>query len=235
MPLSLKVTPYETNFKVMVDQTLGVEARNDRVAAAARQLIAAADERNRSAFGVVPPRTITVNGHEDEDLAHVVPPDSGIIIDEYRLVEDVLAWIMMTLKARSPVISSEYRDSHKLLADDAVVEDPDNPPVASRYTFFNSVPYARRLEVGKTKSGRDFLISVPNRIYERTADDAKARFGNVAKISKGFVTASDAYRLKHDQPSRSFSHHGMRVSLRQRLDRVAGAAVAVPAIFVTIG
>jgi len=33
-----------------------------------------------------------------------------------------------------------------------------------------------------TKSGRDFVIQVENRIYERTARDAQAKFGNVAKI-----------------------------------------------------
>jgi hypothetical protein len=236
MPLSLKITPYETSFKVMVDQTLGVEARNDRVAAAARQIIARADDKNRTAFGVVPPKKITVNGHEDDgSLQHVVPPDSGSIIDEYRLVEDVLAWIMMTLKARSPVISGEYRDGHRLFADDVEVSDPAHPPLASQYSFFNLTPYARRLEIGKTKSGRDFLIQVPNRIYERTADDAKARFGNVAKITKGFASTPESYRLKVDQPTRSFKGGVRRVSLRQRADRVAGSAVTVPAIYVTIG
>ena len=47
-------------------------------------------------------------------------------------------------------------------------------PPADEYVFINPVPYARRIEVGKTKSGRPFLIQVPNKIYERTAKDARA-------------------------------------------------------------
>ena len=59
-----------------------------------------------------------------------------------------------------------------------MVTDPVAPPLASEYVFLNTVPYARKIEIGKTESGRDFVIQVPNRIYERTANDAQARFGN---------------------------------------------------------
>ena len=186
MPLSIKVTPVSQSFKVLVDETLSPKASSDKVADFARRQIRAADEINKRAFGAVPPKKVTVNGREDEFLRNV-PPDQGIIIAEYRLVEDVLAWIMMTLRQRSPVVSGEYQKGHRLFADDVEV-DADNPPMASQYTFFNLVPYARRLEVGKTKTGRDFLISVPNRIYERTGEDAKAKFGNVAKITTGFAS-----------------------------------------------
>jgi hypothetical protein len=235
MPLSVKLTPYSQSFQVLVEQTLSPQARGMRIAAAARQIIAVADEKNRSGFGAVPPKKITVNGRESDLLGPVpVPPDSGVIVAEYRLVDDVLAWIMQTLRDRSPVISGAYRDGHKMFADD-VEADPDSPPLASRYTFFNLVPYARRLEVGKTESGRDFLISVPNRIYERTADDARAKFGNVAKITKGFGSVPSAYLLKQNQLSRSFAGGIKRVSSRQRPDRVAGSVVTAPAIYVTIG
>lgn len=234
MALSVKVTPFSETYRALIDETLSVKARNDRIASAARKIIAAADEKNRRAFGAVPPKTVKVNGREDAELQHVVPPDSGHIVADWRLVEDVLAWIMMELRRRSPVISGEYRDGHRLFADDVEV-DPARPPLAARYAFFNLVPYARRLEVGKTKSNRDFLISVPNKIYAQTAKEAKDKFGNVARITTGFASTPNSYRLKHNQASRSFSR-GFRVtSARQRLDRLAGSAVQAPAIYVTIG
>lgn len=234
MPVKTKITGYSQSFKVLVDQALSPKARNDLIAAAARRQISAADQINRAALGAVPPKTITVNGRNNPDLTNIIPPDSGIIIAEYRLIDDVLKWIMQTLRARSPVISGDYQRGHKLFADD-VECDPENPPLAARYAFFNLVPYARKIEVGKTESGRDFVIQVQNRIYQRTGDDAKARFGNAAKISNGFASTPDSYRLKNDQASRSFTRGFRVVSARQRPDRVAGSVVAVPAIYVTIG
>jgi hypothetical protein len=232
MPVKTKITGYSQSFKVLVDQTLSPKARNDLVAGFARRQINAADEINRRALGAVPPKTVTVNGRANDSLTNIIPPDSGTIIAEYRMVDDVLKWIMQTLRDRSPYLSGDYKRGHRLLADGREC-DPDNPPLASSYTFVNVVPYTRRLEVGKTESGRDFLISVPNKIYARTYADAKARFGNAAKITTGFETSS--YLLKNDQASRSFTRGFRVVSARQRPDRVAGSAVSVPAIYVTIG
>ena len=108
-------------------------------------------------------------------------------------------------------------------------------PNATEFVFINLVPYARKLEVGKTESGRDFLISVPNRIYERTYKDAKARFGNIAKITFGYETQVGAYTLKSDQRSRRWSKtkKSWRYDKNQRADRVAGSAVTAPAIRVS--
>ncbi len=232
MPITTKITPYSNSFKVLVDETLSPQARSAKIAAFARRQIAAADEINRRALGAVPPKKVTVNGRENESLTNI-PPDQGIIIAEYRLVEDVLAWIMLTLRARSPVISGDYRRGHRLFADD-VECNPDAPPIARRYAFFNLVPYARKIEVGKTESGRDFVIQVENKIYARTYADAKARFGNVAKITTGFASTPNSYRLKQDQASRSFTRGFRQTSARQR-SGVAGSVISVPAIYVTIG
>ncbi len=233
MALDIKIKPVSQSFQVLIDQTLSPKAQSARIADFAKRQIRAADEINRRAFGAVPPRKVTVNGREDEELSNI-PLPSGIIIAEYRLVDDVLAWIMQALRDRSPYTSGDYRGGHRMFADD-VEADPDKPPMASRYAFFNLVPYARKIEIGKTKSGRDFVIQVPNRIYARTGDDAKAKFGNVAKISNGFASPADAYRLKNDQASRSFTKGIRRISARQRPDRVAGSVVSVPAIYVTFG
>lgn len=233
MALSIKITPLSQSFQVLVDQTLSPKAQTDRIAGFARRQIGAADEINRRALGAVPPKKVTVNGREDETLSNI-PLPSGTIIAEYRVVDDVLAWIANTLAERSPVISGDYRKGHIMLADD-VQADPYKPPLATTFTFMNLVPYSRKIEIGKTESGRDFVVQVENRIYIRTAEDAKARFGNVAKIRTGFVTPTGAYRLKQDQASRSFTRGFKRTSARQRPDRVAGSAVTVPAIFVTIG
>lgn len=180
MPVRARVTPFEKSFQLLIDKNLSPEARSKRVAAFARKEIAAADAQNAKALGAAPPKTVTVDGRQGVPLESV-NPDRGLIVAEWSLVGDVLQWIYATLRARSPRVSGRYLNSHTLYADGREC-DADKPPLASEYTFLNWQPYARKIEVGKTKSGRDFVIKVENRIYERTARDAMARFGNVAKI-----------------------------------------------------
>ncbi len=231
MPVKTKITSFANTYNILVDNTFSAKARSEKVRAYASKRISEADEVNRRALGAVPPKTVTVNGWQDDTLSNI-DPDRGVIIAEYRLIGDVLEFIIETLKSRSPFQSGDYRDGHIMLADD-VEADPYEPPMATRFTFLNNVPYARKIEIGKTKEGRDFVIQVENRIYQRTYQDAKAKFGNLAKITTGFETSS--YTLKQNQLSRSFKGRVRRISARQRPDRAAGAAVSVPAIYVTIG
>lgn len=102
---------------------------------------------------------------------------------------DVLAWIARELRARSPFVSGGYRDGHTLYADGeplmpaADVSEDSRLPEAREFSFTNTVPYARKIEFGKTQSGRDFVVQVPNRIYERLAEAARERFRGAAEIS----------------------------------------------------
>lgn len=186
MPLKVKLAPFERHIDIMVNARLAPKERQNRIAAFARREIADIDEVNRRALGVVPPKTVTVNGIQGAPLESA-NPDRGTIIAEWRLVGEVLQWIRDRLRERSPVGKYRdphpglYRDSHVMLADGSV-SDVEDHALASEFVFVNPQPYHRKLEIGKTKSGREFLVSVPNRIYERTARDAKARFGNLGKI-----------------------------------------------------
>jgi hypothetical protein len=193
MPLDIKIKPVSQSFRVLVDELLSPKAQSAKIADFARRQIRAADEINRRALGVVPPKKVTVNGREDELLTNI-PLPKGVIIAEYRVIDDVLVWIMKTLRDRSPVVSGDYRKGHKMFAD-VIEANPAKPPLASRYSFFNVVPYTRKIEFGKTKSGRDFVIKVENLIYKRTGDDARAKFGNVAKISNGFAASVGGERV----------------------------------------
>jgi hypothetical protein len=232
MAVKTRITSFANTAKILVDSTLSPKARIEKVRIYTQREITKADEINRRALGAVPPKTITVNGRADDESLSGITADRGIIIAEWRLVGDVLEWIMTTLRERSPVVSGDYRDGHIMLADGAEA-DPFHPPMATSFTFLNTVPYARKIEIGKTESGHPFVVQVENKIYFRTYQDAKARFGNIAKITTGFESSS--YVLRQNQLSRSFTGGVKRISARQRPDRTAGAAVSVPAIYVTIG
>lgn len=233
MAVRVKVEGVAKDLSVIVGEWLSPAAQRETIANFAAEEIAKGDEINRMVLGRVPPRTITVDGVPGARL-EAVKPQGGLIVVEWELVTGVLQWIADKLIERSPVVSGDYRKGHTLFADGIEVPLGAEIPQADVYTFINLVPYVRKIEVGKTKSWRDFVLQVPNRIYERTAKDAKARFGNQAKISFGYETQLGAYRLKHDQAHRTWTGKGWSRRQKQSPDRVAGSAVTSPAIRVSL-
>ncbi|MBN9007238.1 MAG: hypothetical protein J0H40_17710 [Rhizobiales bacterium] len=227
MAVRTRITPIAKTIDLIVEKTLSPDAQKQAVAGFARGVIAEADSTNNRVLGRVPPRTITVDGRKGAPLTDV-KPDGGSIVVEYELITDVLVWIGDALRSRSPVQSGAYRDGWTLLADGEEVGLADDVPPADEYTFVNNVPYARKIEVGLTESGRAFVIQVPNRIAERTATDAAAKFGNIAKIRSAFISLDDGYALKNDAISRA------RPGRRRRIRSRAGSAITYPAVVVSL-
>lgn len=213
MAVRVKVDPIERVTTASILSTLSLPEQKKAAADFVRGNIAEADNINKLVLGRVPPRTITVDGRQGAALESV-NPNGGNVVVEYELVSDVLVWIGNALRERSPVVSGAYRAGHTLLADGIEVAADRDVPVADEYIFLNTVPYARKIEVGKTRAGRAFVIQVPNRIYERTAKDARSRFGNVASIKFGYRQTTSAYQLR--RPRRS------------------GGSVSSPSIIVTL-
>lgn len=222
MALSIRIDPVEKFTEASLRADLSLPEQRQAAAQFARDGLEDAKKTNRSILGRVPPYTTTVDGRKDAQLESV-NPDGGSIIFEFDVgVVDALQWIARALVERSPVVSGQYKRGHKLLADGSETSWPaggGNIPPATEYTFINLVPYARKIEIGKTRAGRAFVIQVPNRIYERTAIDArKEKFGSSADIQFAYRQAVGAYTLKH--------------SSGRRKDRQRGAAVGTPAIIV---
>jgi len=181
MALTIKIDPIEKFTEVDVRNDISLPEQRRATAEFVQAGIDEAKATNRSVLGRVPPYTVTVDGREGAPLDSV-DPDGGSVVVEFELVGDVLQWISETLLERSPLVSGDYKRGHTLYADGVEVDPFGVVPPAAQYVFTNSVPYTRKIEIGKTESGRDFVVQVPNRIYERTANDAKARYGNTVKI-----------------------------------------------------
>lgn len=198
-----------------------------------------ADARSRS--GVEPQWDAYANKPGNTNLGSVKLP--GPIVYNYRYPNEVIGWILAELIKASPVGGKGdphpglYRDSHTLFVNFAPV-DGIPPNIRSTDDIFvaNPVPYARRLEVGKLDNGRDFLISVPNRIYERIAKKAEAKFKSVARIYSTYATLPNSYTLAKDNPDRQWLKNRSRwyYRKRQRADRAKGAIVKAPAIVVEV-
>jgi hypothetical protein len=163
----------------------------------------AQSERNGS-----PPVRIKVNGH--------------IIIAEWYLLYDIVLAALEELRAGSPVNRGEYRDAHTLYIDgEAQSEIPQVVASGAKVMVANPLPYAIRLEIGKTESGRDFVVQVPPRLYQRVGERLSERFGEFAIITVGEIELPEA-------ETGAFSSR--RVSSRRRLGS-SGGNVKSPALF----
>jgi hypothetical protein len=236
MALTIKIDPVERFTEAIIRNDLSLPEQRKAAADFAREGLEEAKQINRSVLGRVPAYTTTVDGRANAALESV-NPDGGTIIFEFESigVVDALLWIAQTLVDRSPEVSGQYKRGHRLLADGTETAWPTaggNIPPAEVYTFINLEPYARKIEIGKTESGRAFLIQVPNRIYERTAKDAKRKFGIGADIQFTYAQAVGAYKLKRDQSARHFLSGRIYHEPTQRADRAAGSVVSTPAITV---
>jgi hypothetical protein len=201
--LVTKIEPIDDWIAVTVAEGLSPAAQSRTIAVFAREKIVETSAANARVLGSVPPRTTFVDGREGASLDSV-RPTGGVIATEWELVGPVLAWIGKTLAARSPVVTGGYRAGHRLFADGNEIEiDSKEFPAAHEYVFMNLVPYARKIEIGRTQSGRAFVVQVPNRIYERTAADAAARFGALATIVFDFLPAPGATSRRAANQSRA--------------------------------
>jgi hypothetical protein len=177
-----RIDPVEVTTVAKIEAELSLPDQRRAAAALARHGIEDAKEKNRQILGRVPRYVNMVDGQRGAPLESVNPA-GGQIITEFELAVDVMHWIADALLAASPEVSGEYKRGHTLFADGIEVPLGGTIHDAQEYVFTNQVPYARKIEIGTTKSGRAFVIQVPNRIYERTANVAKQRFGNILKIS----------------------------------------------------
>jgi hypothetical protein len=173
MALSFKVEPIDRDIQLMLDESVSPVARSEAFAEFAGEQINEAKEVNRSVLGRLPKYTVSVDGRE-APLTSVKP--DGVVVVEFELLNDTLAWIADQLIAYSPVKTGKYKKSHTLFADGTEVEIGAVIPTASEYIFLNTQPYSRKLEMGRSSQA-------PQGVYQAVATLARRRFGNVAKIS----------------------------------------------------
>jgi hypothetical protein len=200
----------------------------------ARENTARIVNEQQARAGVKPGVDMYANQKGNSNLQSVVLP--GPIISDFQYLGEIILVTLGALRAASPVRSGAYRDGHQIFINGAPVATLPNPlPPGSEIMISNTVPYARRIEIGKTAAGRAFVIQVPNRIYERVAKNIIGkRYGNIAKISFGYVTlGSSGIRRQqlssHYRTGKAAGKRGGGV-LRKRQQHI-GEKIQAPAIF----
>lgn len=173
MAVRTRIDPIDRDIQLMISQELSPQAQARVFAQMAEQQIAEAKATNRRVLGREPRVKVTVDGKEGAPLASVRP--NSVVVAEFDVLMDALAWIGEQLVKHSPVESGRYARSHRLLADGAEVAIGKSAPPASEYVFINTQPYARKLEKGASSDA-------PDGVYQAVATLAR-RFGNIANIS----------------------------------------------------
>jgi hypothetical protein len=112
---------------------------------------------------------------------------NGVILYQYPRLDLVAEFALETLRRLSPVGPPEgghYRDSHQLFVNGQAVESLHNLKPGDKIVISNTMPYARKIEVGSMK------MSVPPQVYERAVRLTRQRFGTIAEVLftyRGFV------------------------------------------------
>ena len=179
-----------------------------------------------SRAGVIPEFEAYANQPGNSNLESVRLP--GPIVYKYRYIREIVLAAMKALEDASPVDSGAYRKAHTLFIDGAPSALGAVIRRGQEIMISNPLPYARRLEIAKTESGRDFLVSVPNRIYERVAKQMQQRYRNAAKMSFGYVSLPNAHVIRGGLGA-SYSIGGGR---RRKRRQSVGSSVQAPAIFI---
>lgn len=160
---------------------LSAEEQSAALAEFARQELAAAEAQNERALGHTVTYDTFVDGAKSANLNAVKP--NGVIVGDFDLGTDLVAWIYEQLVKHSPVGSAPkdkhpglYRKSHAIYVDGKEIDGPEDVSVdAEEIVITNVVPYARKIEGGLSKQS-------PDGVYQAVAAMAAARYGNQARI-----------------------------------------------------
>ncbi len=103
----------------------------------------------------------------------------GLIVYEYSRLAEVAQYAMEVLFDLSPVLSGAYRNAHRLFLDGVAVNDLKGWAPGHEVSISNTMPYARKIEVGRMK----MRIGGSREVYQQARRKVMARYGNLAKVT----------------------------------------------------
>lgn len=135
-----------------------------------------------------------VDGIDGAALTAVRP--DGVIVFAWQYLREVVTDTYAALVDRSPRRSGGYIAGIKVLIDGEEGSPADIGGDVKEVVIVATVPYSRRLEVGKRRDGKPFIVQVKPHIVEETAIVARRLWGDLATFEYTVVALSNAYQLK---------------------------------------
>ncbi len=173
MSIETRIKPFERD--VLFDLSgLSPEEQSAALAEFARQEIDAAAAQNKAAIGHSVDYETFVDGVKSDRFEIVAP--NGIIVAEFDLGSDLIQWIVEQILKHAPYLTGRFRKSIRIFADGVEVDSwSDIPEGVEEIVITSVVPYARKIEEGKS-------TQAPDGVFEAVAAMAAARYGNQANI-----------------------------------------------------
>lgn len=198
--------------------------RSKALADFARSELAKAQEINRQAMGSVPDHETFVDGIRDAPLERVRP--DGVIVFEFDLASDVIAYCFNQVVKHSPVVSGAYSRSHKIFADGVEVESPAMATSAEEVVITSVSLYARKIEGAGRRPPQS--VQAPNGVYEVVATMARRRFGNVARVRFTYRSPmGGATELEGWASANSSRREGKKAQQRQYAKNIRQPAIVI--------
>lgn len=187
------------------------------------------------------------------DFEHVVDGRRNVSLDQARRQivtlydhrREIAQVALAAVRAAGPAGSGQWRAGVRLYVDGVAHDEvPAGLPEGAEIAIVATADYARRIEIGKTKAGRAFVISAPYRHVEQVARKIVAPvWREIADVSFTYFDIDHPYILKGGhakraplvkQNARSSAFRQGRARRQVGKDRRRGEAVRYPAIVIRL-
>jgi hypothetical protein len=160
-----------------VSEQIGV-AREKSLAATKAKLVEVAKDRHRQVLETDPrPAGFTRYVDGVQGAAEEAVRADGVIVYDYPRLPIAVEFAIERLREFSPVKTGRYRDSHTIYINGSPVKSLAGWKPGDEVVITNTLPYARKIEIGKMKLHGDGSPQV----YERAVVATNRRYGNLAK------------------------------------------------------
>lgn len=228
MPIITRIVP--SNFSVIVNRPINPLQHRIIVSGFVALKLAEVQQINRGALGYAPNYKTTVDGQQSGSVLNL-KVDGGKAVFDFEVADpiEVVEAALKALRDGSPVVSGAYRDAHTVFVEGEEVENLQEIKPSDQVIIANPIPYARRLEIGKTKSGRDFIVQAPNRLYERVTDQLITKFEGRFKIQFRYLELEGAHQITGKMQQRTPRYATGKVRIKTQTHWVGTSASGVPA------
>jgi hypothetical protein len=212
-----------------IAEELAIEALQEQVVVSLREVVTRESARSG---GIAPLPTVVIDGVAHAPLSAI--RHNSFIVINWNYLPEVAARTWDALQQRAPRREGKYVEGLLTYLDGQPGSLAAITADTKEVRFVASVPYARRLEVGKDRQGRSFVKVVAPHIVEETAIVSRRLFSDLAIVNYDYVDLENPWQLsKAGMHARHFEGGKWRVSSSPRSKRgQLETTVRYPAILI---
>jgi hypothetical protein len=204
------------HYVVAVEQAVADEIKNTK------------SEQSARSGGIAPQvGFIAVDGKRGSPIREIRL--GGSVFIDWSYTQEAAIKTIEYLRTAGPKESGDWRKSVACMVNGHEVDPHTIAHDISEVLIVIGVPYARRLEVGKTNAGRSFSIQVESHFVEHVAMEMNRKCRDLATFKFQYVDLSDAHQLTEKwQQKRKMTAKGMKfTNSKQANDKVRYPAIRI--------